>query len=78
MTFSLQEKIILTKLIEHNGTGNVMEFLQYDTSQFDEGFTIANSMQNKDLVKLLYSNFIKNQVVVEATLLAFTAAEAIS
>jgi hypothetical protein len=73
MTYTLEEKIILRKLAEQNGTGNVMEFLSYDASRFDEGFTIANNLQNKDLVKLLYSNLNKNLVVVEATLLALTS-----
>jgi hypothetical protein len=36
---------------------------------FDVGFQFANEMQNKDLVKLLYSNFNKNLIVVELTLL---------
>ncbi len=72
MNYTHEEKIILRKLAEQNGTGNVMEFLNYDASRFDEGFVIANNLQNKDLVKLLYSNFNKNLVVVEATLLAFT------
>lgn len=69
MTYTNEEKIILKKLSECGGTGNVMEFLNYDTSRFDEGFTYANNLQNKDLVKLLYSNFNKNLIVVEATLL---------
>jgi len=75
MTYTNEERIILRKLTEHSGTGNIMEFLNYDASRFDEGFEIANNMQNKDLVKLLYSNFHKNLIVVEATLLAFTAAK---
>jgi len=77
MIFTNEETIILKKLTEQGGTGNVMEFLSYDTSRFEEGFTIANELQNKDLVKLLYSNFNKNLVVVEATLLAFIASKEI-
>ncbi|MDZ7646235.1 MAG: hypothetical protein U5K54_03090 [Cytophagales bacterium] len=62
------EKSVLTRLIQKGGTGNVMEFLQ-EGKDFDSGFHFANEMQNKDLVKLLYSNFNKNLIVVELTLL---------
>jgi hypothetical protein len=61
--------LVLEKLVKTSGTGNVMEMLSYDSSHFEEGFTVANDMQNLDLVKLLYSNFNKNLVVVELTLL---------
>lgn len=61
--------LILSFIRGKGGTGNVMEALIWDSSRFDEGFAIANDMQNRDLVKLLYSNFNKNLVVVELTLL---------
>lgn len=56
-------------------TGNVMEFLGYDQDEFQQGFDIANEMQNRDLVKLLYSNFNQNKVIVEFTLLGKAAYE---
>jgi hypothetical protein len=59
---------IINQLKKCETSGNVMELLNYDSSRFEEGFAIANEMQNKDLVKLLYSNFNKNLVVVELTL----------
>ncbi len=65
---SADHRVILKVLVEKGGSGNVMEILGYDTARFDEGFTIANTMQNLDLVKLLYSNFNKNLIVVELTL----------
>lgn len=74
MQYTHEEKIICRKLAEHGGSGNVMEFLGYTVAQFDEGFTIANNMQNKNLVKLLYSNINKNLIVVEGTLLAANVA----
>ena len=77
MEYTQEEKLICRKLVELGGSGNVMEFLRYAVAQFDEGFTIANNMQNKDLVKLLYSNINKNLIVVEATLLARIAADAV-
>ena len=60
---------VLKHLIKAGGTGNVMEFLKYDACDFQKGFDVANDMQNLDYVKLLYSNFTKNLVVVEITLL---------
>ena len=61
--------------IGHQGgtTGNVMEFLGYTQAEFQQGFDVANEMQNRDLVKLLYSNFNQNKVIVEFTLLGKAA-----
>ena len=63
---------VLKQLVKAGGTGNVMEFLKLDASAFQQGFDIANDMQNLDYVKLLYSNFNKNLVVVEITLFGRT------
>lgn len=60
---------MLKHLVESGGTGNIMEFLKYDASDFQKGFDLANDMQNLNYVKLLYSNFNKNLIVVELTLL---------
>jgi hypothetical protein len=65
---TVEEAMVLKGLVAREGTGNVMEFLQLPSGRFDEGFAIANNMQNKDYVKLLYSNFNKNLIVVEITL----------
>jgi len=56
-------------------TGNVMEILGYNSIDFQKGFDIANEMQNRDLVKLLYSNFNQNKIIVEFTLLGKAAYE---
>lgn len=69
MNLTPEYKTVLKGLHSKGGTGNVNEFLSITADRFDEGFTIANNMQNSDLVKLLYSNFNKNLVVVEWTLL---------
>lgn len=61
--------VVLEGLRGKGGTGNVMEILNWDAMRFDEGFRIANEMQNRDLLKLLYSSFNKNLIVVELTLL---------
>ena len=68
-----EELTIIQHLTLAGGTGNVMEFLNFSTVDFDKGFSIANEMQNKDLVKLLYSNFTKNLIVAELTLLGYQA-----
>lgn len=61
--------VILKKLISKGGTGNVMDMVEWDAARFEEGFALANDMQNRDLVKLLYSNFNTNRIVVELTLI---------
>lgn len=61
--------LIAQKLVALGGTGNVMEILGWSSDRFEEGFTMANDMQNLDWIKLLYSNFNKNLVVAELTLL---------
>lgn len=76
MNLNEPELIIIQNLAKAGGTGNVMEFLNLSSADFDKGFSIANEMQNKDLVKLLYSNFNKNLVVVEITLVGYNAAKA--
>ena len=63
--------MVIKNLSNLKGTGNVMEILGFSTQQFDEGFIVAVSLQNKNLIKLLYSNFNRNLIVVEATLLAY-------
>jgi hypothetical protein len=75
MNLSEEELTIIQQLAKTGGTGNVMEFLNFSPSDFDRGFSIANDMQNKDLVKLLYSNFNKNLIVVETTLLGYNASK---
>jgi hypothetical protein len=67
MKASAHELTILKGLIASGGMGNVMEFLNKGAEDFDDCFFLANDMQNKDWVKLLYSNFNKNQIVVEIT-----------
>lgn len=51
------------------GFGDVMEALSWRQDNFQNGFDLANNMQNMDLVKLIYSNFSQNKIVIEFTLL---------
>lgn len=60
---------------QQGGTGNVMEALAWDAERFEEGFTLANDLQNRDWVKLLYSNYNKNLIVVELTLVGLSKAK---
>lgn len=54
---------------DYTDMANVMEILGYNASEFQKGFDIALEMENHNLVKLLYSNFNANKVIVEFTLL---------
>lgn len=54
---------------DNGSTGNIMEILHYKVEEFQEGFDLALTMQNMDLIKLLYSNFNQNKIIVEFTLL---------
>lgn len=73
MELIASELSILTYLVTQGGTGNVMDALSFDATRFDEAFTLALGMENKDLVKLLYSNFNKKLIVAELTLLGYNA-----
>ncbi len=61
--------IPLLKFIhQKGGTGNVMEALGWDSSRFEEGSSVALELDNLNYAKMLYSNFNKNLIVVELTL----------
>jgi len=49
---------------------NVIEALNYSPDKHQQAFDIALEMDNRNLVKLLYSNFDAGKVIVEFTLLA--------
>lgn len=70
-----KHQLVLKAAHQKGGMGNVMEALGWDVNRFDEGFALANDMQNLDLVKLLYSNFTKNLIVVELTLVGINKAQ---
>lgn len=59
---------VLWQVRARGGMTNIMEILQWSPARFEEAFAFANDLQNRDLVKLIYSNFNKNQIVVELTL----------
>lgn len=49
---------------------NIVEALGYPSEKFQQAFDIALQMENRNLVKLLYSNFNAGKIIVEFTLLA--------
>lgn len=49
---------------------NVIEALGYEKDKHQQAFDIALEMDNRSLVKLLYSNFDAGKVIVEFTLYA--------
>ena len=48
---------------------NVIEVLGYSRENFQHAVDIALAMDNKNLVKLVYSNFDQQKIVIEFTLL---------
>lgn len=66
------------KSIGSRGFGNVMEALGWNQDNFQHGFDLANDMQNQDLIKLIYSNFNQNNIVIEFTLLGKAKYETLS
>jgi len=66
---------LLKFIHQKGGTGNIMEALGWDSSRFEEGQRIALAMDNLDYVKSLYSNFNKNLIVVELTLMGIALAK---
>lgn len=69
MILNKEQIKVLQAIGKAETTGNVMDILGWSSDRFDDGFQFANELQNLDLVKLLYSNFNKNLIVVELTLL---------
>lgn len=54
--------------LPHTDMLNVVDVLGYGPDRFQEAFDIALEMENRDLVKLLYSNPHAGKIVVEFTL----------
>jgi len=65
---------ILKFVLQKGGMGNVMEALGWDSSRFEEGSKIALALDNLNYAKMLYSNFNKNLVVIELTLVGIDMA----
>ncbi|MBT1701614.1 hypothetical protein KK083_32290 [Fulvivirgaceae bacterium PWU4] len=72
MKFEKEISIILKSRRPDTDMLNVIEVLGYNADQFQQAFDIALEMDNRSLVKLLYSNFNAGKVIVEFTLLGKT------
>lgn len=64
------DEYIIQVLKSRNGVSdmlNMMEALRFGSDRFQLAFDIALEMENRNLVKLLYSNYSAGKVVVEFT-----------
>jgi hypothetical protein len=69
MKFEKEIAIVLQSRRPDTDMLNVIEALGYGADKFQRAFDIALEMDNRSLVKLLYSNFNAGKVVVEFTLI---------
>lgn len=58
---------VLNARLEKTDMLNVMEVLNYAPPDFQKAFEVALEMENRNLVKLLYSNINANKIIVEFT-----------
>ncbi len=70
MKFEKEIAIVLQSRRPDTDMLNVIEVLGYGSDKFQQAFDVALEMDNRSLVKLLYSNFNAGKVIVEFTLLA--------
>jgi hypothetical protein len=70
MKFEKEIGVVLDARKSDTDMINVLEALGYGTDKFQEAFDVALEMDNRNLVKLIYSNFNAGKVIVEFTLLA--------
>lgn len=70
MKFEREIAVVLQSRRHDTDMLNVIEALGYGPDKFQQAFDIALEMDNRSLVKLLYSNFNAGKVIVEFTLLA--------
>jgi len=70
MKFDKEITIVLQARQPDTDMLNVIEALGYGSDKFQDAFDIALEMDNRSLVKLIYSNFNAGKVIVEFTLLA--------
>ena len=69
---------IIKGIGNQGGTGNVLQTLTDTDYDFEQVFGFANEIQNMDLIKLLYSNYTQNKIIVEFTLLGKARYESLS
>lgn len=67
MKFDEEINKVLNSRLEDTDMLNVFEVLNYSNADLQKAFNIALEMENRNLVKLLYSNFNTNKVIIEFT-----------
>jgi hypothetical protein len=70
MKFENEIRKILQARKQNTDMLNVIEALGFGPEKYQQAFDIALEMDNRSLVKLLYSNFDQGKIVVEFTLYA--------
>ena len=65
MKFEKEITIVLKSRKADSDMINVVEVLGYNSEMYQQAFDIALEMDNRNLAKLLYSNFNAGKVVVE-------------
>lgn len=70
MKFEKEISIVLQSRQPETDMVNVLEALGYGQDKFQHAFDVALEMDNRNLVKLIYSNFHAGKIIVEFTLLA--------
>ena len=68
MSFDNQISRVLRARLPDTDMINVVEALAVTPENFQQAFDVALEMENRNLVKLLYSNFNDQKVIVELTL----------
>jgi hypothetical protein len=68
MNFDNQINTVLRARSADTDMINVVEALGTSRENFQQAFDVALEMENRDLVKMLYSNYNIGKIVVELTL----------
>lgn len=68
MNFDTQIQTVLRARLADTDMINVAEALGEPPEKFQQAFDVALEMENRNLVKLIYSNFNAGKIIVELTL----------
>jgi hypothetical protein len=69
MNWEKEISLVLQSRKDDTDMINVLDVLPYGPDEFQRAFEVALEMENQNLVKLLYSNFNAQKIIVEFTLL---------
>lgn len=68
MSFDNQINTVLRARLADTDMINVVEALGTSKENFQQAFDVALEMENRNLVKMLYSNYNAGKIIVELTL----------